>query len=220
LFMKTRCALLLFFLPAVVSVQGADAGAKTAADAGTVVLSDGVDMDRLILDANGSDPAARAAATKALEGMTSRNPTGKRRLSFGAVSLILPSWQWDYDRKPGIHGIAVDRQPSTAGGDTASILVDRLPGMSEVTIRNALGDLPEGAKVAKTELKAFGTFSGTGVRETVTFGGAAPQRMECVLFYPKGELDGYYVFSLFAGPPAGDRVEAELKDIAKSIRGR
>lgn len=218
--MRIRCAALLFCLAAASAGRASEADPGTQADDRTVVLSDGVDMDRLFLDANGSDPATRSTAAKTLEEIGKRNPVGKRRLAFGPVSLELPSWQWDYNRKLGIHGIAVDRRPAAAADAMASVMVDRLPGMSDVIIGNVVGEVPQGARVSKTELKAFGTFTGTGVREVVMVDGATPQRTVCVLFYPKNKLGGYYIFTMFAGPPAGGKIEAELGDIAKSIRGR
>jgi hypothetical protein len=140
-------------------------------------------------------------------------------LSYGAISLEVPSWHWDYNRKLGIQGIAVDLKPEDAAGDTASVMVDRLPGLSSVIVGNVLGDLPDGAKVSKTDMTAFGALVGTGTRESVMLPGPTPQRVECVLFIPKGRLEGYYIFKMFSGPPAGDPIEKDLGNIAASIQG-
>ena len=84
------------------------------------MLSDGVDVDALLMNANAPDTATSSAAIKALEEIRKKNPIGRRSLSFGRVSLVAPSWDWDYNRKLGISGISVDRT-TQSGGDMASV---------------------------------------------------------------------------------------------------
>ena len=79
-------------------------------------------------------------------------------------------------------------------------------------------DLPEGAKVTKTEITTLGRLTGTGTREVVLLPGPTAQRLECVLFFPKSTLKGCYIFTLFSGPSAGDAVEKEQGGILQSIR--
>jgi hypothetical protein len=207
---------LLFCMAVAGAIRASDAG-QPAPVGEASVLTDGVDLDKLSMDANGSDPAARAAAIKTLEGVAKKNPTGKRHLAYGAVGLDVPTWAWDYNRKLDIRGISVDLRSTGPGGDTASVLVDRLPGLSDAIVANVVGDLPEGATVSKTALTVLGKLAGSGTRETVALGGPAPQRLECVLFYPKGAMEGYYIFTMFSGPQGGDATEREVAKIAQSI---
>lgn len=216
--MRSRNIALLFGLAFVVACRASESEPTASVDEYSV-LTDGVDLDGLFLNANSSDPATSSASKKALSDIVRNNPLGKRRLSYGVVDLEIPSWDWDYNRKMPIHGIEVDfRRPNDSGADMASVLVDHLPGLSDEVIGNVIHDLPDGAKVSKEEITTLGQFTGSGTRVIVSLTSPTPQRTECVLFYPKNKIEGYYIFSMFSGPPERDEIERELGKIVQSIR--
>jgi hypothetical protein len=190
-------------------------GDRTAGTAQTSILTDGIDIDRLLLDANSSDPTTRAAATEALKEVRKQNPTGKRHLHGHGFGLDLPSWQWDYDRKLGIDGIVVNYLDNDGG--TAEVLVDYLPGLSKVIVGNVTRDLPKGAKITKAPTTSFGQFSGRGTRVTVLVTAPDPEHADCFLFYPTGPMEGCYLFTLLTGVPEPAAVRKAMATIVQSI---
>lgn len=218
--MFARKPLFVFLLGSLLLAPGRAVGA----DAGpppveSMVLTDNVALDELLGRANDADPATRAAAVQALEGIQKNNPSGRRWLSFAEIRLQAPSWSWDYNRKLGIQGVSLDRV-AHSDGDIASVLVDHLPGLSGEILGNTLQGLPDGAKVTKTEVTSVGRLTGKGTREIVLVPGPSPQRIECVLFFPEKTLRGCYVFTVFSGPAQGDPIEAELNAVVQSIGKR
>jgi hypothetical protein len=194
----------------------ADGPPAPAAD--TPVLTDGVDLDTLMMDANSSEAAVSSRAMKALEAVRTGNPTGKRHLVHNGIGLDVPSWNWDYNRKIGVSGIEVDL--SDRDGTLVSVLVDHTPGLSDAVVGNVTSDLSPGANVSKATLATFGPFQGTGTRTVVTVGTPAQSRSECVLFYPKNLPGGCYLFTLYSGAPAPSGREAEIAGIVASAHSK
>lgn len=135
----------------------------------------------------------------------------KRHVIRFGLGLDVPSREWSVNELgPDFHGIAVNR-----GDVFVGFFVEKLPGASGSVLNNFTADLPKNAKITKTEVTTLGPLTGTGTRLTVTI---PPQGgLECVLFFPTGELSGTYIATVLGGPP-DKGYEDDLAIIVASIR--
>jgi hypothetical protein len=105
---------------------------------------------------------------------------------FG-VGLDLPSRDW------GPLELGYDFHGVNAVNDSTSIYVEQLPGAADIFMQNVLKDLPEGSKISRETITSFAQFKGSGTHVMIAYPDRKKDNTECVLFYPKGELEGYYI---------------------------
>ena len=175
-----------------------------------------VDMDQLLKDAGSADPSVRAAAAKALEDILRQNPIGSRHVANQGVGLDVPSWKWEFHRIRQVRGVAVTFRD--AGGNLASVQVDKVPGLAEGMIEGFTKGLPKEAAVSTTPMIRLGPFLGAGTRLSAVIPGPVGRRIECVVFYPEGKLAMHYIATVTSCLPGPNDVQKDVAAIVASVQ--